>query len=174
MVYFHNCFAELIPSLTGNEIVSTTQRSDFLSGMMDNKGKINKHYYSGKWKDSPEKKDITESRAIDEFNAIANIETMMALKKERMVYGAYLPSPGRPYYALPEWYSIFESGWYDHSIAIPELKKAIMKNNLGVKFIIYISQKYFDDIFQKEGIDKSDMKAMRARIDDEKKSLMNS
>jgi len=135
---------------------------------MDKKGKINKHYYSGKWGETPSKSDIVESRAINEYNAVNHINEIMTLKKERMVYGAYMPSPGRPYYALPEWYSIFESGWYDHSTAIPELKKAIMKNNLGVKFIIYISQKYFDDIFQKENIDRSDQKAVKVRVDLEK------
>lgn len=173
MVYFHNSFAELIPSSTGNEIVSLRHKEAMFSrwGVMDKTGKINKHYYSGKWQDNPSKKDVTESRVIDEFNAVANIKAMIALKKDRMIYGAYMPSPGRPYYALPEWYSIFESGWFDHSVAIPELKKAIMKNNLGVRFIIYISQKYFEDIFQKEGIDKGDAKKIKDRIEEEKRKF---
>lgn len=170
LVHFHNSFAELIPSATKSEIVSLRHKEATFSrwSVMDKKGKINKHYYSGKWGETPSKSDIVESRAINEYNAVNHINEIMTLKKERMVYGAYMPSPGRPYYALPEWYSIFESGWYDHSIAIPELKKAIMKNNLGVKFIIYISQKYFDDIFQKENIDRSDQKAVKVRVDLEK------
>lgn len=170
LVHFHNSFAELIPSATKSEIVSLRHKEATFSrwSVMDKKGRINKHYYSGKWGETPSKSDIVESRAINEYNAVNHINEIMTLKKERMVYGAYMPSPGRPYYALPEWYSIFESGWYDHSTAIPELKKAIMKNNLGVKFIIYISQKYFDDIFQKENIDRLDQKAVKARVDLEK------
>lgn len=170
MVYFHNAFAELIPSASSNTIASLRHKEAAFSrwSVMNNKGKITKHYYSGKWPDSPGTSDIVVSKAIDEFNAVGDITAMMALKKQRMVYPVYMPSPGRPYYSLPEWYSIFQSGWYDHSIAIPELKKAIMKNNLGVKFIIYISQKYFDDIFQKEGIDRSDLMAIKKRVDEEK------
>lgn len=170
MVYFHNAFAELIPSASSNTIASIRHKEAAFSrwSTMNNKGKITKHFYSGKWKDSPGVADVVVSQAIDEFNAIGDINAMMALKKQRMVYPVYMPSPGRPYYSLPEWYSIFQSGWYDHSVAIPELKKAIMKNNLGVKFIIYISEKYFADIFQKEGIDRSDFKAVKARVDIEK------
>jgi hypothetical protein len=170
MVYFHNAFAELIPSSSSNNIASIRHKEAAFSrwSTMNNKGKIAKHYYSGKWNNSPGISDIVVSKAIDEFNAVGDIKAIMALKKERMIYPIYLPSPGRPYYSMPEWYSIFQSGWYDHSVAIPELKKAIMKNNLGVKFIIYISQKYFDDIFQKEGIDRSDFKAIKKRVEEEK------
>lgn len=170
MVYFHNAFAELIPSASKNEIASIRHKEAAFSrwSVMDKKGKIRNHYYSGKWEDSPGTADIIVSKAIDEYNSVAEVQAMMTLKKERMIYPVYMPSPGRPYYSRPEWYSIFQSGWYDHSVAIPELKKAIMKNNLGVKFIIYISQKYFDDIFRKEGIDITDIKAVRKRIDEEK------
>jgi hypothetical protein len=170
MVYFHNAFAELIPSATSKKITSLRHKEAAFSrwSTMDKKGEITKHYYSGKWKDSPGLSDIAVSKAINEFNAVGHINMMMALKPERMIYPLYMPSPGRPYYSLPEWYSIFQSGWYDHSVAIPELKKSIMKNNLGVKFIIYISQKYFDDIFQKEGIDQTDFKAKKKRLDEEK------
>lgn len=171
MVYFHNAFAELIPSAKEKKISSLRHKEAAFSrwSVMDKKGRINRHYYSAKWDESPGTSDVIVSKAIDEYNAAANIDAMMALKKERMVFPVYMPSPGRPYYSMPEWYSIFQSGWYDHSIAIPELKKAIMKNNLGIKFIIYISKAYFDDIYIKEGIDSTDLKKVRERIDQEKK-----
>jgi len=173
MVYFHNAFAELIPSATKNSIATIRHKEAAFSrwSTMNNKGKILKHYYCGIWGKSPGEEDIVESAAIDELNAVADIRILMAAKKQRMIYPIYMPSPGRPYYSLPEWYSIFQSGWYDHSIAIPELKKAIMKNNLGVKFIIYISEKYFEDIFTKEGIDRTNLKAVKDRVAKEKEKF---
>jgi hypothetical protein len=78
-----------------------------------------------------------------------------------------MPTPGRPYYSKPNWWSIFSSGWYDHAIAIPLLKNAIIKNNLGVRFIVYVSDKYWQDVFAKESIDPNDKKAVKARIDKE-------
>lgn len=170
MVTFHNAFAEMIPSGSKNEIYSLRSKEAAFSrwAVMDKNGQINTHYYSAKWHDSPGKGDITASRVIDEFNAMADVTAKVALNKKRMIYPVYMPSPSRPYYSRPEWHSLFESGWYDHSVAIPALKKAIMKNNLGVKFIIYISDEYFQDIFQKEGIDMHDRKAVKERVDKEK------
>lgn len=170
MVTFHNAFAELIPSGSKNEIYSLRSKEAAFSrwSVMDKSGMINTHYYSAKWHDAPGKGDVSASRVIDEFNALADVTAKIALNKKRMVYPVYMPSPSRPYYSRPEWYSLFESGWYDHSVAIPALKKAILKNNLGVKFIIYISDEYFQDIFQKEGIDMHDRKAVKERVDKEK------
>ena len=170
MVNFHNAFPELIPSESKNEIFSLRSKEAAFSrwSVMNKYGGIDNHYYSAKWHDSPGKNDIIASRVIDEFNALADVTAKIALKKSRMIYPVYMPSPSRPYYSRPEWYSLFESGWYDHSVAIPALKKAILKNNLGVKFIIYISDEYFQDIFQKEGIDLHDRKAVKDRIEKEK------
>lgn len=169
MVHFHNAFPELIPSKKGTKVEYVRHKEAVFSRFSSmEKGRINNHYYSAKWGDSPSISDIDVSKVIDEYNALNSAKTLLALKKHRVIYPVYMPSPGRPYYSRPEWYSIFESGWYDHSIAIPELKKAIMKNNLGVKFIIYISSKYFEDIFKREGIDSSDIKASKERIDAEK------
>lgn len=170
MVHFHNAFAELIPAKTGKEIFSLRSKEAAFSrwSVMDKNGNINNHFYSAAWDDSPGKNDIAVSSVIDEFNALEDVKLKITLKKSRMVYPVYMPSPTRPYYSRPEWYSLFESGWYDHSVAIPALKKAIMKNNLGVKFIIYIADEYFQEIFMKEGIDSNDRKAVKDRLDKEK------
>jgi hypothetical protein len=42
-----------------------------------------------------------------------------------------------------------------------------MKHRFAVKYIIYISPKYFDNIFRQEGIDKNDKEAVDARVDQE-------
>ena len=107
---------------------------------------------------------------LDEFEAVQELK-MYAAQKRRLIFPAYMPSPGKPYYSRPEWYSIFTSGWYDHSCMVPKLKKAILKNQLGVKYIIYISPKYFKDIFQKEGIDEHDLEAVRERVEKEKQAF---
>ena len=168
--YFHNAFVELIPDAKKDSIYSIRHKEAAFSrwSTMNNKGKIDYHFYCGDWQGTVDKNTAMVSKALDEFDTLTDISTKMKIRKERMIYPVYMPSPGRPYYSLPEWYSIFESGWYDHSVAIPALKKAILKNNLGVKFIIYISAEYFQDIYKKEGIDQTDQKAVKERIEKEK------
>ena len=160
--YFHNAFALLVPSADRKTIYTLRHREAMFSrwGIDKETDQITKHLYCAKWDLSPSKADIESSYVIDEFNAIQDIrEALSTTKMQRMVYPIYMPSPGRPYYSYPNWYSIFRSGWFDNVAAIPAIKKAIMQPNLGVRHNIYISPKYFEEKAELEGIDTNDMKA---------------
>ena len=171
MIYFYNAFPELTFSKDKNQIATIKHKEAVFSrwSIMNARGQINFHYYCGDW-DEATQKDIICTRVLDEYDTITDLKKYSATK-QRLIYPAYMPSPGRPYYSRPEWYSIFHSGWYDHSCMVPQLKKAILKNQLGVKYIIYISPKYFEDICKKEGIDLHDRKAVQERIEKEKKAF---
>lgn len=176
MVYFHNSFSEIIPDRNYKEIVIIRHKEAAFSRWeeMNSAGVINNHFYSAEWKNSPNKDNTIKTYTVDEFNAVADIKNKLVLKSEkyaRMIFPAYMPSPGRPYYSIPGWHSIFNSGWYDHIKAIPALKKAIMKNNLGVKFIVYISEEYWEGLMKSEGISKTDTKGIRELKEKEKKAF---
>lgn len=171
---FWNTWALLQYDKNSRDIFTIRHRDAVFSrwGMQDRRGEINFHYYCAGWDRQPGSKDypIVCTRALDEFNAVKELE-MYAADKRDLVLSAYMPSPGHPYYSRPSWYSIFGSGWFDHSTMVPQLKKAILKNQLGVKYIIYISPDYFEDIFKKEGIDKTDRAKVKERIDKEKQAF---
>ncbi|MDR0661225.1 MAG: hypothetical protein LBG19_10620 [Prevotellaceae bacterium] len=174
--YFGNAFPEIILSGDRNKVVSLRSKSAVFSrwGVMDNKGAINWHYYSAKWKDNPSEKDIEKTFVLEEFNPLAELRNIIKARSQhtpRYIIPVYMPNPGRVYYPRPSWWSVFKSGWYDHAVMIPAIKNAISKNKLGVKFIIYISNKYLEDIFKTEGIDAGDKKAVSERINKEKTTL---
>lgn len=170
---FYNAFPEIILSADSKKIVSLRSKEAKFSrwGVMNNKGVIDYHYYSAKWADSPKKQDIIQTFVLDEYNPYLELTELIAAKKvkePRFIMPVFMPTPGRPYYPKAAWWSIFESGWYDLSVMLAPLKISILKNKLGVQYIIYISEKYFEDIFKKEGIDPSDKVATKARIEKEK------
>ncbi|MBR3653251.1 MAG: hypothetical protein IKN60_04785 [Bacteroidales bacterium] len=171
---FYNAFCELGYDQKSTDIATIRHREAVFSrwGQMNAAARINFHYYCSGWDRTPGSKDypIVCTRVLDEFDAVNEL-TMYAADRRRLVFPAYMPSPGRPYYSRPEWYSIFTSGWYDHSCMVPKLKKAILKNQLGVKYIIYVSPEYFEDIFKKESIDPSDRAKTKERIDKEKQAF---
>ena len=173
MTTFYNAFPELRYSKASTKIESLIHREAAFSrwGMTDSRGSINFHYYSSEWHNNPGVKDIVCTRVLDEFNAVKELE-MYAADRKRLIFPVYMPSPGRPYYSRPEWHSIFTSGWYDHSAMVPKLKKAILKNQLGIKYIIYISPDYFKDIYRKEGVSETDLKACKEIIEREKKAFV--
>lgn len=136
------------------------------------KGLINKHLYSAKWDDNPTNEDIQASYVVDEYNAEDDIRKRLLLGRDsRLCFPIYVPSPGRPYYSYPNWWSIFRSGWYDQIVSIPTLKKAILKYNLGVKHIIYIADEYFKDKENLLGIGKDDHEKRKKLYDDTVKQI---
>lgn len=161
--HFGNAFPVLLPAVDRKSIYSIVHREAMFSRWRidPNTGVIMSHLYSSKWDDNASRDDIEESYVIDEFDDVLDITGALSGKnpQERLCYPIYLASPGRPYYSYPNWYSIFRSGWYDHLASIPALKKAILKHNLGVKHIIYISPTYLDEKAKKAGIDPTDLKA---------------
>ena len=161
--HFANAFPLLLAAKDHKSIYSIVHREAMFSRWrIDPKTNlILSHLYSAKWDDNPSEKDIEESYVVDEFDDVLDITSHLSSKTpvDRFVYPIYMASPGRPYYSYPAWYSIFRSGWYDHLASIPALKKAILKHNLGVKHIIYISPNYLDDKAAQEGVDMNDQKA---------------
>lgn len=170
---FYNVFPEIILSNDKSEIVQLRSKEAVFSrwGKVEpSVGRITKHYYCAKWNDNPTKKDIQVTDVLDRFNPMVDLEEKLRTGKYsnlRFILPISFPSPGRTYYQLSPWWSLFQSGWYDFSVMVPEAKKALMKNRFAVKYIIYLSPKYFKQLFKDEGIDPSDEEAVRARIDQE-------
>jgi hypothetical protein len=175
---FFNAFPEIILSLDKKKIVSLRSKEAMFSrwSAMNARGKIDYHFYSAKWDDNPAEKDIEITDALDDYNPLADLQERLKTDKYRQlrfILSVFMPTPGRQYYPLPNWYSIFKSGWYDHAVAIPLLKNTILKNNLGVKYIIYISNEYWLHMYQIYGINEADKKAVQEFRNEQIQKLSN-
>ena len=159
--YFANAFPVLVFDKNFTKIQGVRHREATFSrwGVNKKTGEIEKMLYSSKWGTYKSVDDITAYKVIDEYNAMADINLYRAQKEKAVCYPVYMPSPGRPYYSYPSWYSIFRSGWFDQIASIPSLKKAILKHKLGVKYIIYISPRFFEQQERLMGISETDTKA---------------
>ena len=126
-------------------------------------GRISYHYYFAWWGLRPPDNGTYKCIAtdvLDFHNPIRHLRQIMdddAIKTwekriNRFIVPVNFPTPGRNYYQKPYWYSLIESGWYDFAINIPEFKKAIMNNQMAIKFIVYHSDDYFPEIFRRERI----------------------
>ena len=169
MHYFYNVFPEIILSGDKRKIVSLRSKEATFSrwGVMDpKKGCITKHYYSAKWNDGARKETISESDVLNNYNPYQDLVSRISTgsySQLRFIVPVNFPTPGKTYYQDPYWWAIFQSGWYDFLMMIPEFKKALLKNQLALKYIIYLSDKYFTEIFKEEGIDTNNIEAVRTR-----------
>lgn len=175
--YFANAFPCFVFDKKFKEIKRVLHREAIFSRWgLDKKDQIKWLLYSSKWDRSsgsvPAKEDIERSYVIDEYAAVKDIRTQMEAKAyKRVCMALYLPSPGRPYYSYPNWYSVFRSGWYDQIQSIPEMKKAILKYNLGIRYIIYVSDKYFQAKEEQAGISPNDIEGCKKLRDKIAKEL---
>lgn len=170
---FFNIFPEIILSKDYSKIVSLRAKEAAFSrwqSMDKASGRILKHFYCGKWDNSPKEEDITETDVLDRYNPYLDLVNRTQKRTGavyRYIVPVTFPTPGRTYYQWPYWWSIFLSGWYDYLMMVPTFKKAVMKNQLGVRYIIYVSPKYWDQVFENENIDINDPVAVKARKDKE-------
>ncbi|MGZ2674553.1 hypothetical protein SD303_22205, partial [Bacteroides fragilis] len=72
-----------------------------------------------------------------------------------------IATPGRFYYSKPYWWSVFVSGWYDFGNAIPIFKKALIKNQMALRYIVYIKEDFWGKLYADEKITNEADQAVR-------------
>lgn len=170
METFFNVFPEIIINKGRTEIVMLRHKEAVFSrwGIADKKKmEIRKHYY-GDWTKTINEETVTETEVLSRFNTVEDLRDMVKKSSiSRFIIPISFPTPGKVYYQRPPYWSIFRSGSYDFSTMIWEFKKALLKNGLRVRYIIYVSKKYWEKIFQEENIDQKNPDAVKARKDAE-------
>lgn len=168
-------YVEFVLDREANKIVKMRQKEaafSRLSVQNEKTGQIEFHGYSAKWGEgSPD--DVVITPFLDRDAPMYDLKIRLGilpqektgLKKKvsdrRFVFSLGLPTPGRFYYNKPYWWAIFVSIWYDISCAIPHLKKALMENEMILKYEISINELFFEKLFKAEKIIKDEDKTKR-------------
>lgn len=153
-----------------NPIESVNSR---LSKADDVTGLIEYHGYSTKWHESSQP-DLKATPLLDRRTPIRDLKVKrgksMNLRGVKLVpkdvsYMLQLmqPTPGRYYNGKPYWWAIFESGLFDFACAIPKLRKALIQNQMILKFHVTIHKDFWVKLFKSEGIPDTDTKLKVAR-----------
>lgn len=167
-------FCELVFARGENKIVdinpveSTNSR---LSISDEKTGQIEWHGYSTKWHEgNPD--DVKATPLLNRRSPIRDLKVRRGLALNmRGVYNkpkenSYMlqlmqPTPGRYYHGKPWWWAIFEAGWYDFAVAIPEFKKALLKNQMTLKYKVDISVGFWPKYYKSKGVVESDPAAVK-------------
>ena len=54
------------------------------------------------------------------------------------------------YYPKAGWHAVDRNGWMEVANSVPELKKALFENQMHFKYIVYISDLYFESFYKEE------------------------
>lgn len=82
-----------------------------------------------------------------------------------------IPTADNTYYPIPSYGSLFRGNWYNIKQLIGQAKEAKLKNAAPIKYQIEISQNYWKNLFQAEGI--TDKVEMQKRVVKEKQQIID-
>jgi len=159
LAYFYNPFPEIILSKSGNQILMINSKEAMYSRwetMNPSTGKIENHLYSAEFPNLRANNENTEfTPVLDKRNPLQDLRIRVASRKGksfRYIIPINYPTPGLSYYQRPHWWSVFESGWYDIAMLIPAYKKALMTNQMTIKYHVQLHKDYFKNIWENESI----------------------
>lgn len=120
------------------------------------------HGYSAEW-NSGAPSDVIATPLLNRQCPLLDLKTRMGMtpnddgkketvKERNFIHNIRINTPGRFYYSRPYWWSVFASGWYDFSSAIPVYKKALIKNQMTIRYIIYIKDTFWDKLYKSNNL----------------------
>jgi hypothetical protein len=190
MHWFFNVFPEIIFNKEDGdkrkivELRSLEAAFSRWAEMSKETNRIEWHYYFAYWGEKTPDDDehiCYATPVIDGKNPVRHLRKLMEEDKgknwkdrrNQFVIPVNFPTPGRSYYQKPYWYSLIESGWYDFALKIPEFKKAVMTNQIAVKYIVSLAPGYFKEVFTREKItdEKKQLERLKKEYADIKKFL---
>ncbi len=130
----------------------------------DRQGKIKRVYYA-MWRDSvTREQDIEKIELLDEISPYADLMGRMEknTKERKFAIVTRVPTADHTYYPIPYWAAIFRSRWYNIKQLIGVAKEGKIKNSAPIKYLVEISDKYFERLYRQEGI--TDPKKQRERM----------
>lgn len=129
---------------------------------MDNQNRINYVYISNQWYNTTEQRVGTDTRidALPTLNPNSPTADLKRIVREtrgthvtkskrpsRLVLPTHYPTPGRPYYPIPAWWSIFAGGIYEYAFTMIEDRATAKKNSNVIGRIIYIHNDYLMQMY---------------------------
>lgn len=149
----------------------------------DGKGRIPYILY-GNWRNPiSSKKDVEKiplldsDFPIDDLNMALGLEAgddgRMKVRTGSRTFAVLtkIPCSDSRYYPIPPYASLFKGKWYNIKNLIGVAKEANLKNSAPIKYLVEISDKYFDRLFKAGGI--SDPVKKKEKVRQEKQKIMD-
>lgn len=140
---------------------------------MDEQNRINYVYISNQWHDITVQKDGDDFKidAIPTLNPESPVADLRRVLREtrnsnvtkskrptRFVLPTQYPTPGRPYYPIPSWWSIFAGGIYEYAYTMIDDRATAKKNSNVIGRIIYIHNDYLMQMYNQNNCDTKEKK----------------
>lgn len=174
LTWFYNAFPEIILEGSGKKIIQICcQPAEDCRFGTQNKstGLIDTCYINAQWPDGKIDDPYTKKIPVLDSYYDPAAQLRENLRGLNYIYPISVATPGNKFYQLADWNSIRESGWLEVSQEIPRFKKAMLKNQMHLKYHIQISQMYWELKFP--GFEKLGQKEKNVKMREELESIQS-
>lgn len=137
----------------------------------DKHGKIPYILYAP-WRGIVGENDVEKIPLLDELAPWDDLNRRIENNPKEVKFAVVtrVPTADHTYYPIPYWAALFRSKWYQIKQLIGLAKEAKIKNSAPIKYLVEISDKYFDRLFKAEGI--TDPEKRKARMVKAKEEIL--
>jgi hypothetical protein len=149
LYYFGNAFPEIILQGDRTKIIQICAQAaeECRFGVQNSAGLIDICYINAQWETA--KQDDPLTKTVSVLDAYYDPASQLAAgNKLNYIYPLNYANPGNKFYQMADWNSIRESGWLEVSQLIPQFKKALLKNQMTIKYHIKIMNTYWTAKFE--------------------------
>lgn len=150
LYWFYNAFPEIILQGDGKKIIQicAVATEECRYGPQNPKnGLIDNCFINAQWPFGSPIDPLTKTLPVLDSYYDPASQLKENLRGLNYIYPLSVANPGNKFYQLADWNAIRESGWLDVSQEIPKFKKALLKNQMHLKYHIQISQMYWEKKF---------------------------
>jgi hypothetical protein len=119
--------------------------------VMDDNGMVNNVWLSEQWnKGSVTGEDVYLKKipVIDSYWSAEEVkEYCLAKNITNFIRPVFFAMTEEPYYPKVDWHAVKENGWLEVVNNIPKYKNALFKNQVSIKYLIEIDERYFERLY---------------------------
>lgn len=169
-------FPEFVLSVDRKSIVSVRrQRAAWCRFAKPENGIVKKIYISSKFGESATT-DVEKNEFVSELSMLNPYLTKEEVldyciknKIDRFTIPFGFPMFDESFYPEAKWHAVLESGWLEVANSVPEYKLNIFKNQVSIKYLIEIDERYFLKIYK----DAWDDYSLEQKLDIRKKLIQS-
>lgn len=122
--------------------------------VMDDRAHINNIYLCANWNGRTDvNEDLINTVPLLQYpNWLADLKARQSGTEFAVTFR--YPNWQRRYYSMPLWYAAYK--WVKIAQGVPDMKKALFENNMRIKYMVIIYERYWDDAFGEEWQDMTD------------------
>lgn len=133
----------------------------------------------GQFRDSQPGDKFEEIELLDPRSPWRDLQQRMArrasrkgepTKERKFAILTRFPGVDSPYYPIPHYAALFKGSWYNIKRLIGEAKKSKLQNAAPIKYVIEVSQRYWEKVFQEKKAVTAE--AQQKAMNDRKREMM--